>query len=145
MKTQNQTTALTCQTKPMKTNPEKLNNILDLQKQVEEFKGNFIKQIDYYELPFSRFNGLSEVTIQPDGLEVEYFIEYDNIPETAFLPWEYFDDKSEYINTLNVEEEKRRKIEEKITAEARLKLAEKELEEAKKLSEAYQQTFGDVE
>lgn len=129
----------------LKISSEELNKILDMQKQVEEFKGNFIKQIEFFELPFSWFDSLSEVIIQRDGLNVEYFIEDDDLADTVFLPWEYFDNKNEYIKRLNDEFERKHKEDNKKALEQRLIMAQQELEEAKRLAEAYQKTFGDIE
>jgi len=127
----------------MKINTEELNKILDMQKQVEEFKNNFIKEIEFYEMPFCWYDGISEVTVQRDGLKIEYFNEDNNIPTTVFLPWEYFNNKEKYIQKLEKEWEEKCKENAKNAAEARLKLAQEELEKAKKLKESYQTIFED--
>lgn len=130
----------------MKINSEELYKVLDMQKQVEEYKNCLIKEIDFYELPFIWYVRTVSTNLTKEGIHIFYEMEdCDDTISDELIPWEYFNNKKKYIQKLEKEWELKCKKDAKIAVDERLKLAQQELEQATKLAKAYQETFGDVE
>ncbi len=109
----------------MKINRKRLEEILNLEKEVKEFYQEILNKIDYYEEPFEWFDKIVESKIDLNGITIKYLLEDSGGQhEIVTLPWEYFENNFTYLENLRSKKKQDALI-------LQHKNADKQLEQAK--------------